>query len=40
MVVRLAEAPLRTKYGTFQEILYYDGQCESLAIVMGEADDA
>lgn len=39
MVVRLAEAPLRTKYGTFQEILYYDGQGESLAIVMGEVRD-
>lgn len=36
MVIRLAEAPLRTKFGTFQEILYYDGQHESLAIVMGE----
>lgn len=36
MVVRLAEAPLRTKFGTFQEILYYDGQHESLAIVMGD----
>lgn len=39
MVIRLAEAPLRTKFGTFQEILYYDGQQESLAIVMGEVRD-
>ena len=36
MVIRLAEAPLRTKFGTFLEILYYDGQHESIAIVMGD----
>jgi GTP cyclohydrolase II len=36
MVVRLAEAPLHTRFGTFLEILYYDGQRESIAIVMGE----
>ena len=36
MVIRLAEAPLHTRFGTFLEILYYDGQRESIAIVMGE----
>ncbi len=36
MIIRLAEAPLRTRFGTFLEILYYDGQQESIAIVMGE----
>jgi GTP cyclohydrolase II len=36
MVIRLAEAPLHTRFGTFLEILYYDGQQESIAIVMGE----
>lgn len=36
MVIRLAEAPLRTKFGTFVEMLYYDGQQESIAIVMGD----
>jgi GTP cyclohydrolase II len=36
MVIRLAEAPLHTKFGTFLEILYYDGQRESIAIMMGE----
>jgi GTP cyclohydrolase II len=36
MVIRLAEAPLHTKFGTFLEILYYDGQRESIAIVMGD----
>jgi len=36
MIIRLAEAPLHTRFGTFLEILYYDGQQESIAIVMGE----
>jgi GTP cyclohydrolase II len=36
MVIRLAEGYLRTKFGTFLEILYYDGHKESSAIVMGE----
>ena len=36
MVIRLAEAPLHTRFGTFLEILYYDSQQESIAIVMGD----
>jgi len=36
MIIRLAEGSLRTKFGTFLEILYYDGQKESIAIVMGD----
>lgn len=36
MIIRLAERELRTKYGTFNEVLYYDGQMESMAIVMGD----
>ena len=36
MVIRLAEASLHTKFGTFLEILYYDGQQESIAIIMGD----
>ncbi|MBM3223087.1 MAG: GTP cyclohydrolase [Candidatus Tectomicrobia bacterium] len=36
MVVRLAEGPLQTRFGTFTELLYYDGQRECLAIVMGD----
>lgn len=36
MIVRLAEGSLRTKFGTFLEILYYDGQKESIALVMGD----
>jgi len=35
MIVRLAEGPLRTRFGTFQEVLYYDGQQETIALVMG-----
>ena len=35
MNIRLAERELRTKFGTFNEVLYYDGQRESIAIVMG-----
>jgi GTP cyclohydrolase II len=35
MIIRIAEGPLRTKFGTFLEILYYDGQTESVALVMG-----
>ena len=36
MIIRLAEGYLRTKFGAFLEILYYDGQKESIAIVMGD----
>jgi GTP cyclohydrolase II len=36
MIIRLAEEPLHTLFGTFQEVLYYDGQQESIALVMGQ----
>jgi GTP cyclohydrolase II len=36
MIVRLAEGPLRTRFGTFNQILYYDGKKESIALVMGD----
>ena len=36
MIKRLAERELKTKFGTFKEILFYDGQKESIAIVMGD----
>jgi GTP cyclohydrolase II len=36
MIIRLAEGPLRTRFGTFDQILYYDGQKETIALVMGE----
>lgn len=40
MINRLAERELETAYGTFTEILYYDGQSESIALVMGDVADA
>ena len=39
MVIRLAEAPLNTRFGQFTEVLYYDGQRESIALVMGNVKD-
>jgi GTP cyclohydrolase II len=36
MIVRLAQGILKTKFGNFLEALYYDGQKESIAIVMGD----
>jgi len=38
MIKRLAFRELKTKFGTFTEILYYDGRQESIAIVMGDID--
>lgn len=35
MIVRLAQAWLKTKYGDFLELLYYDGQKETIALVKG-----
>lgn len=36
MIIQLAEGLLRTKYGEFREVLFYDGQKESIALFMGE----
>ena len=38
MVIRLAQRELLTKYGAFNEVLYYDGKRESIALIMGEVD--
>lgn len=38
MIFRLTERDLQTKYGTFREVLYYDGQKESIALVMGDVE--
>jgi GTP cyclohydrolase II len=38
MIIRLAERELKTKFGTFTEILYYDGQKESIALVFGNVE--
>ena len=38
MIVKLVERELLTKYGTFKEVLYYDGQAESIGLVMGDVE--
>lgn len=39
MIFKLTERDLQTKYGTFREVLYYDGQKESIALVMGDVEN-
>ncbi len=39
MIVKLAEGTIKTKFGTFTEHLFYDGQKESHALVMGNIED-
>lgn len=39
MIFRLIERDLQTKYGAFREILFYDGQKESIALVMGDVEN-
>ena len=36
MVVKLAESSVKTKFGEYREILFYDGQKEVIALVMGD----
>lgn len=36
MIVRIAEGTLKTKFGTYHQHLYYDGQKETIALVMGD----
>lgn len=40
MIIRLTEGQLKTRFGVFREILYYDGQKESIALVMGDVAGA
>ncbi|SEP67908.1 GTP cyclohydrolase II [Neolewinella agarilytica] len=40
MIVKLTQGDLRTKYGTFKEALYYDGQKESIALYLGDLSGA
>jgi GTP cyclohydrolase II len=37
-IVRLAERSLTTKFGVWREILYYDGEAESTALVHGDVN--
>jgi GTP cyclohydrolase II len=39
MIIQIAERELKTKFGTYKEILYYDGQKESIALVMGDVEN-
>jgi len=39
MIVKMDEGNLKTKYGEYHEVLYYDGQKESIALVMGDVKD-
>lgn len=39
MIVKLAEGKLRTAFGEYTEMLFYDGQKECIAMVMGEVKD-
>lgn len=36
MVIKIAEGNLKTKYGECKEILFYDGQKEAIALIMGD----
>ena len=36
MIVKMAEGNLKTKFGEYQETLFYDGQKESIALTLGE----
>ena len=36
MIVQLAETTLKTQFGEYSKILFYDGQKESIALIMGD----
>lgn len=36
MVVQLAEGKLKTKFGECREVLFYDGQQEAIALILGD----
>ena len=40
MIVELASGNLKTKYGTFQEKLFYDGQRETVVMYLGDLKGA
>lgn len=40
MIVKLTQTDLKTKFGLFQEALYYDGQKESIVLFLGEMNEA
>ncbi len=38
-MIKMAEVDLKTKYGTFHEVLFYDGQKEAIAFYMGDISE-
>ena len=38
MIIKLSQVSLETTYGTFEKVLYYDGQTESIALVKGKVE--
>ena len=38
MITKIAEGNLKTKFGEYHEIMYYDGLKESFALVMGDIE--
>lgn len=36
MVIKIAEGDLKTKFGEYHEMLFYDGQKDAIALVMGD----
>lgn len=38
MIIRIADRELQTKFGVFKEILYYNGQSESIGLVLGDVE--
>jgi GTP cyclohydrolase II len=40
MIIKIAEGNLKTRFGEFREILFYDGQKESIALTMGDVNGA
>lgn len=38
MVVKIAEGTLKTRFGEYREILFYDGRKESIALLMGDVE--
>jgi GTP cyclohydrolase II len=39
MIVKMAEGNLKTQYGSYREILYYDGQKEIVVMVLGDVEN-
>ena len=39
MIVRLTQTDLKTKFGLFQEALFYDGQKEAIALFLGDIEN-